>query len=411
MLLRLAWRNLGRNRRRTALSAGSAAFATAIVLVTLALARGSHERWIEQVVRLYPGHVEVSLEGYREYRTLDYGMRLPPALAARLDALREAEGWAPRLEAWGLIMRDEEGASGRAVQLLGIDAVRENRLTRLVAGVREGRLGGPDTNEIVLGERLASALAVDPGDLVIVMAPDRYGSQSAERFRVSGILSVGDPELDRHSALVRLPQLQAFLELEQSVSHVVLFAPDGEQLEPLTSQLLRMFPAGEYELVAWPELIPDMVQFMELDDIGAWLTTGVLIIVVGFGLLNTLLMSVLERIPEFGVLRALGLRPRALFRLVFLESILLSLIGVAIGIALSAPLLLWVEGHPVVIGGEGMARAVELWGLDPKIVFDLTWTQIGVTAGTLVGVSLLAAWPPALRAARGHPLDALRALG
>ncbi|MCP4005726.1 MAG: ABC transporter permease [bacterium] len=413
ILLRLAWRNLFRNPRRTALTAAAGAFAAVLTILSLAMAYGSHERWIEEVVRLYPGHFEVSLDGYRENRTLDYGMELSRAAMDGLNALPESDGWAPRLESWGLVVGDEDGATGRAAWVVGVDAEREQHLTSLVSSVERGRFVSPGSGrEVVLGETLAKNLGVVEGDNVILLSADYYGSQSADRFRVIGTIEVGNPEFDSYAAFVDLHQLQDFLEMGEGVSHVAVFATDPGRAEPIAVQLAEIFPDESFELLSWEELIPDVIQFMVLDDLGAYLTTGVLIIVVGFGLLNTILMSVFERVREFGVLRALGLRPSAVFKLVMIESLLLSLLGIAIGLALVIPLVLYLEQAPIPGEAMGMSQdtidAMELFNIDAVIVFKLTMRQVIVVPLILVFVAILAALPPAIKASRGRPVDALR---
>jgi len=410
MLLRLAWRNLGRNKRRTALTTAAGVFAMLLSMLNLAVADGSHERWVEHAVRLYPGHYEVSLAGYREFRTLDYAMPLDDAAQRGLDAIPGAQGWAPRLEAWGLISADAEQASGRALQLFGIDGAREARLSKLVSAVDAGRMAAPQdgAHEIALGELLAKNLGVGIGDAVIVVSADSFGSQSADRFTVVGTFRVGDDELDGFGALVDLGVLQTFLETGSAVSHVAVFVPQSGAMAPVSAGLARLFPDQRYEVLAWPELMPDLVQFMVLDDVGNWIGNSVLIVVVGFGLLNTILMSVFERVREFGVLRALGLRPRAVFALVLIESLQLTLLGIALGLALGIPLVLWLSAHPIPLTSDGMGAAVELFDLEPLIVFALARDQLVTLPLLLIGVGLLAALPPAYRASRGRPVDALR---
>ncbi len=409
-LVRLAWRNLGRNPRRTALTASAGVFAAFLTLLTLALAKGSHERWIDDVVRLYPGHYEVSLEGYREHRTLDYGMTLDAATRRGLDALPRLEGWTPRLESWALAMADREGSAGRPAWLVGVDPQKEGRLTTLGRAIGAGRpVGAEPRREVVLGEVLARNLGVEPGDSVILVAADYYGSQSADRFEVVGTLAVGAPDFDSYSAILDLRTLQQFLEMGDGLSHVAVFVADSEAIAPLGPRLAAIFPEESYEVVPWDQLVPDVVQYILLDDIGAWLMLTVLIVVVGFGLLNTVLMMVLERVREFGVLRALGMKPRAVFALVMLESVQLAALGIAVGLALAIPLVLWGEQHPIPFGGESMAEMFELFELStPVIEFSLSARQLIGTPLVLIAVSLLAALPPALRAARGRPVDALR---
>lgn len=408
-LLRLAWRNLGRHPRRTGLTAAAGVFAAFLTLVSLALAKGSHERWIDDVVRLYPGHYEVSLEGYREHGTLDYGMTLEPAARQGLDALPRVEGWAPRLESWALAMPDREGSAGRAAWLIGLEPPRERQLTRLGVSVARGSFVRADSAaEVVLGDALARNLGVEPGDEIILVAPDYYGSQSAGRFRVIGTLLVGDMQFDSYAALVDLDVLQNFLEAGDHLSHVAVFVADTGAVAPVRPRLAQIFPARSYEVLDWEELVPDLVQLLVLDDVGNWLQLGILITVVGFGLLNTILMSVFERVREFGVLRALGLKPRSVFALVMLESVQLGLMGLALGAALALPLILWLEGHPIPLSGETMEGMFELFSFQPVIAFSLSLQQLVATTAVLLGVAILAAIPPALRAARGRPVDALR---
>jgi ABC-type lipoprotein release transport system permease subunit len=411
MLLRLAWRNLGRNPRRTALTTAAGVFATVLSMLNLAVADGSHVRWIEHAVKLYPGHFQVSLAGYREFRTLDYALPLDAIAVRKLDALHGAAGWAPRLEAWGLISADRDEASGRGVQLFGIDASREVRFSKLVGAIDAGQMAASadGAREITLGALLARNLGVSLGDSVIVLSADAFGSQSADRFTVVGTFSVGDDEFDGFGALVDLDALRAFLEAGNAVSHVAVFLPGSDDLTPVGAELDADFPAESYEVLPWQELIPQLVQFMLLDDVGNWIGNAVLIVVVGFGLLNTILMSVFERVREFGVLRALGLRPRGVFALVLIESVELTLLGIAIGFAIGVPLVLWLAQHPIPINGEGAGAAIELFDLQPEIVFALGRDQLVTLPLLLIGVGVLAAIPPAIRASRGRPVDALRA--
>ena len=160
--------------------------------------------------------------------------------------------------------------------------------------------------------------------------------------------------------------------------------------------------------MSWEQLIPGVIQMMLLDDIGAWLSLAVIILVVGFGLLNTVLMSVFERVHEFGVLRALGLKPRGVFGLVMIESLQLSLLGIALGFAVAVPLLLWLTEHPLPIATGDLAQMAEVFEIDAVMEVSLTARQLIGTPLLLMVVALLAALPPAVRAARGRPVDALR---
>jgi ABC-type lipoprotein release transport system permease subunit len=410
-LLRIAWRNLGRRKVRTGLTAGATVFAVVISILNLSIGAGSHERWVEQAVRLYPGHIEVSAAGYREQRSLDYGMTLAPEQLALLDGLGGHVGWAPRLEAWALAIPDRDDSVGRPVQLIGIDPAREARLSRLRSLLVAGSfLEHAGENEVVLGSGLLRNLGIALGEQLILLSTDRYGSQSAARFRVVGELASGDAQLDGYLALARIDDLRGFLEFPGGLSHVALFVDSSERVEPLVRELDVRFDGERYEVVPWPELLPDLVQLMLLDDVGNWVGNAILIVVVAFGLLNTVLMSVMERVREFGVMRALGLRPWALFRLVLLESALLGGLGIALGAALAIPFVLWLEGNPIPLSvlTEAADEVSSLFGIEASIQFRLTPEQwLGIPL-LILAIALLAAVPAALRAMRGRPVDALR---
>jgi ABC-type lipoprotein release transport system permease subunit len=405
----MAWRNLWRRPVRTGLTVAATVFAVSLNLVMLSMAAGSHERWIEYVVSLYPGHIEVSLEGYRENRTLEYLMRLEAGEVSALDRLTTQRGWAPRLETWALAIPDREGSLGRAALLVGIDPARERELSRLAKTVREGRfLAGPDgANEIVVGEALARNLDVAVGEQLILLSSDYYGSQAADRFRLVGTLATGQRELDGHLVLVSLDRLQDFIEYAGGVSHVALFVPESDRVEPLQASLEAIFTRDRYEVLAWHQLLPDLTQMLLLDDIGAWLMLAILVVVVAFGLLNTVLMSVMERVREFGMMRAVGTRPGMIFRLVMLESTLLGVLGIAVGLAISIPVLLWLEGHAIPIGGS-MSEMAEVFEIEPVIAFHLRRVDVIGAPLAIFLVALLAAVPAAVRGSRGRPVDALR---
>jgi putative ABC transport system permease protein len=156
-------------------------------------------------------------------------------------------------------------------------------------------------------------------------------------------------------------------------------------------------------------VLPDLEQILFLDDAGMYVMIAILIVVVGFGILNTVLMAVLERQRELGVMLALGLRPFSVFRMVFMESTLLAGVGLLIGVALAVPLTLWLQANPIELGGE-LAALFELVGSDPVIVFDLAWSSVLKTVAVILAVAVLASLYPAIKASRANPVDALRSV-
>jgi len=408
LTLRLAWRNVWRNPRRTGLTVAATVFAVVLVMVFVSMGAGIHEQMIEDAVRLSSGHVSVSGEGYLENRTLEQFVRFDAELARSLDATPGVAGWAPRVVGFGLL---SNGPDTQGIAVLGVDPEREATVTSLPARVREGRfLGEAGAREIVLGRRLADALDAGLGDELLLYSVAYSLEMAYELFRVVGVMRLPDPALDRGLALIHLADAQAFFVYDDRVSEVAILAQSAEHTGEVAAAVAGVLPGDGVEVHGWPEIMPELVQFIFLDDAGMYIMLLILVVVVAFGILNTLLMSVLERRREFGVALALGLRPRAIFALVYLESMALAGVGLAIGLAIALPLVLWLVGHPIDLESEAMRGAYELLGFEPRISWKLEATHPLGSAITIFGVAVLAALYPAFKASRARPVDALRSV-
>ena len=407
---RLAWRNVWRNPRRTALTVAATVFAAFLTIVFVAMARGSHGKMIEDSVRLGSGHVMVSAAGYLDDRSLDNSMVLDARLAARLDETPDIAAWAPRVVSFGLI---SENVTSQGVGLLGVEPDRERAVTTLFSRLSEGRflsLDG-DAREILLGEKLAEHIGAGIGDEVLVYGVAYSLETAYELFSVVGLIGLPNSELERTLAVVDMGVLQDFLVLGERVSEIAVLASHQDRTFAVRDVLAADLSVVEPPLAvhAWPEVLPDLEQILFLDDAGMYVMIAILIVVVGFGILNTVLMAVLERQRELGVMLALGLRPFSVFRMVFMESTLLAGVGLLIGVALAVPLTLWLQANPIELGGE-LAALFELVGSDPVIVFDLAWSSVLKTVAVILAVAVLASLYPAIKASRANPVDALRSV-
>jgi ABC-type lipoprotein release transport system permease subunit len=403
--LRMAWRNVWRNPRRTGLTLAATIFAVLLVVTFVAMAAGSHEKMIEDSVRLHSGHLAISGERYLEERSLDRFVRLEDDVRRLLESTEGVEAYAGRVLGFALASRD---SATQGVALLGVDPEREAGVTTLPQRVGRGRFVGSRPGEIVLGRQLARNLVAQPGDEVLLYSV-AYSLESAyELFRVVGVLEIPEPALDRTLAVISLADAQSFFVYGDRLSEIAVLTGSADEVGPVAEALAPALGSG-VELHTWQELMPELVQFVFLDDAGMYILLVILVLVVGFGILNTLLMSVLERTREFGVVLALGLRPGAIFRLVYLESMLIAGVGLVIGLALALPLVLWFEGHPIAITGEA-AEAMAEYGFEPAITWKLKPLNPLGSVVTVLSVAALAAIYPAAKASRSRPVDALRSL-
>ncbi|MBW2315761.1 MAG: ABC transporter permease [Deltaproteobacteria bacterium] len=316
-------------------------------------------------------------------------------------------GWAPRVVGFGLL---SSGPDTHGIAVLGVDPDRERWVTTLPERVRDGRfIGQPGGREIVLGARLAKSLEVGLGDEVLLYSVAYSLEMAYELFTVVGTMKLPDSAMERGLAVVHIADAQAFFVYGDRVTEVAILAGSADD----TAQIVSAVSAGvgdEVEVHGWPEIMPELVQFIFLDDAGMYIMLLILVVVVAFGILNTLLMSVLERRREFGVALALGLRPRAIFVLVYLESMALAALGLALGLGIALPLVLYLVGHPIDLDNEAMKGAYEMLGFEPRISWKLKPTHPLGSAITIFGVAALAALYPAFKASRARPVDALRSV-
>jgi putative ABC transport system permease protein len=409
--LRLAWRNVWRNGRRTALTVAATVFAVFLVVVFVAMADGVHEKMIEDSVRIHSGHVQVAGQGYLEDRTLEQFVVLDAELERAVAATPGVTGYAPRLNAFALLSK---GEATKGVVLFGVDPAREGSVSTLPTRIEEGRFLPDDVERpIVLGAALARNLGAAIGDRLLVYSIAYTFENSYELFEVSGTIRLPEPTLERNLALIRLDDAQAFFAYGDRVSEVALLLDDARAVPAATSALRQALATGSeaerVEVNTWNQVMPELEQFIFIDDAGMYIMLAILVIVVAFGILNTILMSVLERTRELGVMLALGLRPAAIFRLVYFESMMLAAVGLLLGLALAIPLVLYMTGHPIPLEGS-MGDASALIGIEPVMTFVLRASNPVGSTVTILVVAALAAFYPAVKASRARPIDALRSL-
>ncbi|MAE94825.1 MAG: hypothetical protein CL910_09210 [Deltaproteobacteria bacterium] len=408
--LRLAWRNIGRNLRRTGLTVAATVFAVFLVILSVTLQHGVHEKMVEDAVRVLSGHVQVSGEDYLDQRTLEQYVEVGPELLERLEATRGVVGVAPRVVGFGLVSK---GSSTNGVAVFGVDPEREGRVSTLPTRMVEGEFLAPGgQGGILLGGRLANNLGARLGDELLLYSVAYSLETAYELYTVQGILRLPEPALDRTLVLLSLQDAQTFFAYGNKVSEVALLADHAGEVGPILAELaggVRGSDGAALAVHSWNEVMPELEQFIFLDDAGAYIILFILVVVVAFGILNTILMSVLERVRELGVMLALGLKPGSIFRVVYLESMMLAGLGLLIGLVLAIPTALHLEQNPIPMGEE-MAGVAELVAMDPVVTFVLhPSTPIGA-ALVILFVAALAALYPAIKASRSRPVDALRSL-
>ena len=412
---RIGWRNLGRNRKRTTLTALGLAVGYVAVVFMVGWADGITAELIENATSLVSGQIEIHDADYRPERSLydTIGGREGTDVEALLSAIAAdaaVVAAAPRAYAGGLVSSGEATTAGN---LMGVDPQREVALTRFLDPLADGRLPAVGENELVVGDEMARQLDVGVGDELVVVASGADGSMANDLYTVSGIYSTGLVEFDASTAVMPLADLQTLVVLDPGRIHEIAVAATNPAAAGMTAERLaaNLEAAGRSIAVApWHELNPVLAEYVALADSLYWIFIIVIFAIASFGIANTMLMATFERRREFAVMLALGSSPGSIVGSVLYEAFAIGLVSLALGAAVTTPLMTWFYLAPPSLAW--LYDNVTLQGalLTPTLRVGInvpawTWATVG-----LILTALIAAFYPALRASRVPPADTLSGL-
>ena len=397
-------RNLSRRRFRTILTVLMIFGGTMAVVFTVGLAEGTYGHMTDLATRTFTGHFQVTAKGYKDKPSLFKTIRNYEKIRTDLEGSPRVEGLGGRVETGGLLSC---GNRTLGVEIIGIDPEREKGVTTLARSMDRGdwlRTGTyPDEAwPIVVGAGVAHRLRAEPGDELSFVTQAADGSMAAELFVLTGIIKTGADELDGSLALIRLKDAQEMLVLSGRVHRLVGIVQDLDQLENLKTEVA--IPEGD-EFMTWAQILPQLEQTIEVDRAGMYITLAIIMAVVLLGVGNTMMMAVLERTKEFGVMLALGSSPGRLVAIMVGEAGWLTLLGVGAGTAAGSFLNYLTTLHGIPLGSEPfsyggvvISEMVAVNGLQGNLLFPGLIFLCGLGAGVL----------PAIRAARLNPARALR---
>ena len=405
--LRLAWRNLWRHSRRTWLTIGAMVFSNALLVFMISLQFGMYGLMIDNTLQAFTGHIQVQAPGYKDEAKI---RQVVPDAALLADTLRRETGLAKisvRSAAFALVSSEMRSYG---IQLFGVDPAHESSISTIPGLVREGRfLKETDAAEIVVGSVLARNLKIGLGDELTLLGSGRDGSFAAAIAEVVGIFETGVTEMDRSVAEAPIGFFDETFYMNGAAHAIVIVTPGLAEIDGYAALVESLLPAGD-ALVAhsWDALLPGLKQAIKADMSSAFFMYGLLVILVAFSVMNTQLMSVLERTHEFGIVMSLGLTPGRLSRLVLLETTLMGLAGLCLGALVGGLITLWfsVKGFSY----PGMEQLAANFNLPSRFFprIDLLSLLLG-PAVVLIG-SVLSALYPALRIHWLQPVEAMRAV-
>jgi putative ABC transport system permease protein len=410
MLLKLAWRNLWRHRTRTLIMTSAVALAYALMLAGLGISDDGHQRMLREAAEAAGGDVLVHGEGYWDSQTSDIIIRDGDGALRTVRAVPGVETAIPRILISGLL---STSADNRPVMLQGIDPGIEESLhdyrEDIVAGsyFEDGR-----EDPLVLGARAVERLELEVGDRVVLTASDPDGEMTRALFHLTGVVETGLKEMDEVLGLTTVEAARKALGNPAMLTQIgVVTAPDTDYKEVAAGVRAAIDARGNgLEVLTWEDAIPEMVGLIEIDDAFGYIYFAIIFAVVLFSITNTFLMAVMERVREFGLLNALGLRHQRIGRLLLAETVLMTVL------AMMAGFLIGLAGHfaaahwGIPVSSYGVEE-IEVSGIDmADLVMYSTINPVKWTvASVLVAVTTIAAaLYPAWRATKLAPAEAMR---
>jgi len=384
VLWTLAWRNVWRNRRRSSLTLATILLAVVLGLLMRSMQYGSYDAMISSTVAR-TGHIQVHGDGYWDNKSIDRSIH---ADAATLEQIRSAPhviDVVPRLESFALIsFGDRTKPSG----VIGTDPEVEHRYTSLANRVVDGEYLAPGGRGILLLRSLADYLGAEVGDEVVLLGGGYRGQTAADLLPVTGIFDLTMMgSLETGLAYVQLSAARdLYAAPADQVTSLSVMLDDGEALQ-VVADGLAVTLGPEYEVMTWRETSEDVVQQIQSDSAGGIFMLAILYMVAGFGLLGTVLMSTMERRREFGVMNAVGLRKSRLASVLFVETLVLVLVGVILGLIAATPIIFWFHYNPIPVTGD-LATIFEEFNVPPYLPFSVD-AGIFVAQGLVVLVMAL----------------------
>ena len=406
-MLALAWRNVRRNRRRSAITILAITIGLAALTFLWAFLDGMNSEMVENTTRYFAGDVQVHLGGYHADPTLDLTIAEAAPVVQAVARDPDVAAAAVRLEGKALA---SHGDKSRGVLLAGVSPAEEERVSALFKAVETGRaLRASDSTGALIGVDLADALDVRAGDELVLVGQGYDGSLSRARVPVRGVFRTKIDEYDSYMAVMPLGAVRQFLSAPGGATAVALRLRDRTQLEAVAARL-RTRVGSRYEVIGWPTLVPKVAVSVRYHEVIGYVVLAVFFVVVAAGVANPVLMAVLERTREFGVMLAVGMSQARLARLVVWEAMLLGTIGLALGNALGL-------GAGIYFGRVGINLSAYSAGLRimpglSDIIRPVIRPERSVMLSVLVfAIACLAALYPALKSARLEVVEAIRGIG
>lgn len=392
MLLKLAWRNIWRNKRRSLITAASVSFALFFAILMRSMQLGTYENVYDSVINSSTGYIQVHQEGYWDEPTLEKSMERDESLLTKVTGTQGVQAAVPRLESFSLL---STGNDTKGAMVMGIDPEAEHAHFELKERIVAGTFFSTSDRSLVLSQGLADFFAAGVGDTLVMIGQGYHGVSANGKYPVAGIVKLSSPELNQRLAYLPLPEAQQLYGAYGRLTSLVIIPENNREFEEVAASLSKKLDTARYEVMTWREMLPELIQTLEADSAGGVVILFILYLVISFGAFGTILMLTAERLPEFGILISIGMARGKIALVTFLEILFLSFLGSLAAWVFAMPIAWYFHENPVQLTGR-MDEAMQEYGMEPIMPFSVDLSipmthTTGVLIITMI-LSLYAVW-------------------
>lgn len=404
MYITLAWRNIWRNKRRSFITIGSITFAVFLACIMRSMQLGSYERMIENAARFYTGYIQVHKNGFWDDKTIDNSFKYNSSLISNIENTPGVKVAVPRVESFALAAFETKT---KGAMVLGIVPEKENQLTMAKDKLVEGTYLNDDDKSVMIGQGLAEYLKASIGDTIVLISQGYHGANAAGIYPVKGIMKFPVPVQNNQTIYLPLKEAQWFYNVENQLTSISLVVDKAKNVDRIVADISSQADTTALEVMGWHELMPDLVQGIEIDNISGKVMLWILYAVIGFGMFGTFLMMTAERMYEFGVMISIGMKRIIMQFVIFIEMAMMTSIGVLLGAGISLPILIYYYNNPIFFTGES-AKAIENFGVEAAYFFSLQPELFYNQAWAIFIMALILSSYPLIVIQKLKPVKAMR---
>jgi len=392
-----------RSRRRTLITISSIFFAVIFAILMRVMMVGIFDRMISDTVSMSCGYIQIHHSGYWNNKSVDSTFEENPKLTSILNNEPKVTAWVPRMESFALA---SSGEQTKGIMLMGISPGKENTVSKLAQKLVAGNYLADSDKSIMIAEGLAAYLKLKVNDTVILLGQGYQGNMAAGKYPIKGILRLPIPEMNMAMAWLPMAKSRDFLSTGPRYTSISIMLEDRNKLDAVKQSIINQTKGSGYEVMSWQEMLPELDQLFQAKMAQNVIMSGILYLVIAFGIFGTILMMLNERMHEFGILIAIGMKKGILARIVVMEMILMSIVGTILGIAGAFPIVLYYRLHPIHMGGA-WAKSAEKFNFSPVIQPSIDFTHFIVQGYAVLSIAIVLSLYAIFKIHRIKAIDAI----